>query len=224
MATHRHPATIGFASAFWAGLPALLVALFCVTPVSAFTAADEVVVNNVVVTGIDDVLQLKPEYGHGILFDELVRSIECDGYDQILLQKPDGALWLVYGRNLLLYAQEASRVHSASVSGTPVQVLYVDKESGLVSAREPMGRWLVISLILIVIAGFFVGVVSGFVARRNLALLGRNPMYEHMLYGLAVGFAIALLVYGLSDKRFEVDVLLKGYNTEHMRRYSIQPD
>lgn len=199
----------------------LLVAFFCVSSVSAYTVADKVVVNNVVVTGIDDVLQLKPEYGHGSQFDDLVRSINDDGYDQIVLQMPDGTLWLVFGRNLLLYAEDASRVHSASVSGAPAQVLYVDKESGFVTAREPMSRWLMVSLILIVLAGFLGGAVSGSVARRNLAMLGRNPMYEHMLYGLVVGFAVALLVYGMSDKRFEVDVLFKGYNTEHMRQYAI---
>jgi len=180
-------------------------------------------INGVPIRGGEYTIELTPSAASGQLFQTYVSRVAKDGFDQVMFRDQEGRLWLHYGRHLLLYASSADRVNQASFKGDPVTVIHIDDENQEIDIRQPLGRRIAAILVFIVLVGIGLGVLSGLVARRNFIILGKNPLWDHTLYGLVVGVIVALLVYGLIDRRFDPDKLTATYTHDHLKPFTLNP-
>jgi hypothetical protein len=201
---------------------AVTVALVCFATMSVpdIAGAETLMVNGAVVRGTDEIFRADMVFKSGYRFDRFVRFTARDGIDQVMFRIPaDSTLWVAYGRHMLLYADTTSRVVSASYNGVPAEIIYIDDENNALDSRPPISMGLVILLLAVVFGGLIFGVISGSVARRNLAVLGRNPMLDHSFYGFIVGLLFALLIFGLSERRFDIEGLFATYTEDHLDQF-----
>ena len=185
--------------------------------------AAQLEINGVPIRGGEYTVELNPSVASGQLFQTYVSRVGKDGFDQVMFRDEEGRLWLHYGRHLLLYASSANRVNQASFKGDPVTIIHIDDENEEIDIRQPLGRRIAAILIFIVFVGLGLGILSGLVARRNFIILGKNPLWDHALYGLVVGVIVALLVYGLIDRRFDPDKLSATYTHDHLKPFMLNP-
>lgn len=185
--------------------------------------AAQLEINGVLIRGGEYTVELNPAAASGQLFQTYVSRVAKDGFDQVMFRDGDGRLWLHYGRHLLLYAGSADRVNQASFNGEPVTVIHINDENQETDLRQPLGRRIAALLIFIVLVGFGIGILSGVVARRNFSILGKNPLWDHALYGLVIGVVAALLVYGLLERRFDPDKITATYTHDHLKPFMLNP-
>jgi hypothetical protein len=203
---------------------AVAVALVCFAAMTLLDTAGArtLMVNGAIVRGADEIFRADTVFKNGYRFDRFVRFTARDGIDQVMFRVPsDSTLWVAYGRHMLLYADTTSRVESASYNGVPAEIIYIDDENDALDSRPPISMGLMVLLLAVVFGGLIFGVISGTIARRNLAVLGRNPMLDHSFYGFIVGLLLALLIFGLSERRFDIEGLFATYTEDHLDQFRI---
>ena len=182
----------------------------------AATPPPSLQINGAQIRGIEQVRALKPRYHSGEHLDEVHAACQKDGLDEIVFLKADSTAYLAYGRHVHLYARVVDRVTSARVAGQPVRIIMIDDENRGLDVRPMVGPRTAAGLLFVVILGVLAGLASGLFARRSLAALGRDPMLEHVFYGLVLGLSVALLIYGLSGKRFELGMIFQSAADAHL--------
>ena len=184
---------------------------------------DTLTINTVGVRGIERIVQLSSDYSTPVGLAQLEQATSHDGLDEIVFLMPDSTLWLAYGKHIDLYTQSANRVQTAYAGAVPVKVLVVDDENRRSDYRSPLGRGMLVCLIMVVLAGLTGGIFVGILARRNLGGLGRDPLIDRAFYGLIIGILVALLIYGLSDRKLDFRGLVSHTSEKHLYRFMVNP-
>jgi hypothetical protein len=162
-------------------------------------------INGANITGLDRIARLKARYGGGENLLELAAACSTDGLDEVVFLTVDSTAWIAYGRHVRLYAQDIGRIRAAYAGRDGVQVILIDDENRQQNLRTPVGVVMAAGLAGIVFIGVAIGGLTGLRARRNLAAIGRrDPMWDHVLYGLVIGMSGALLIYGMSDRQLHL--------------------
>ena len=207
------------------GILGSLMALLIIFPTDVVARQNGVplTMNGVAIRGVRETFEANFGPEDTLQRAALREAVKRDGFDSVLLQHEDSVLSVVYGYDLLFYADSTSRIRTAMSYGRRVTVLDVDDENHEFDARRPMGVVMLTALFVIVVAGGVVGGISGSVARRGIASLGRDPLLEHIGYGLVIGLLLALLAFGLSERKIDLDGLLATYGTEHFDPFMKHP-
>ena len=180
-------------------------------------------INGVSIGGITAVIQLKPEFGSGELLQNLITEIQRDNLDEIVFLGSDGTLWMAYGDHIRLYAESSDRVREARYGDIPVTVLAIDKESATGDLRPAVSRTFMGILIGIVLVGGLIGGGFGLSIYLRVPDSTIGPLLERVAYGIVMGGLVSLLVYGLSDHRFDMDALLTSASHSHLERFTVEP-
>jgi hypothetical protein len=186
---------------------------------------DAMTINTVAIRGVERVVQIISAYRTLGGLAELERAMRDDGLDEFVFLMPDSTLWLAYGKQIDLYTQSAHRVQTAYAGATPVKMLLVDDENRGTDYRAPVGRGMLILLVMAVLTGLSGGILVGLLARRNVNGLGigRDPLVDRAFYGLIIGILAALLIYGLSDRKLDFRGLATHVSEKHLYRYMVSP-
>lgn len=184
---------------------------------------DTFMVNGVEIRGIERVVQVKPQYRTAGGLAELRNAFEGDTQDEIVFMLPDSTLWLAYGRHINLYTRTVDRIETASYGGVPVHVLILDDEVWESDSRVVLGRGMALLLVAIVLLGLTGGIILGYIVRRNLGSFSHGPLVDRAIYGLIIGIVVALLVYGLSNRKLDLRGLFKGLSSEEFAPYTVTP-
>jgi len=180
-------------------------------------------INDVAITGIEHVVELKPGVAQPAGLAVFERAASEDGLDEVMFVGPDSGVWLAYGSQIILYTRSADRVEFAAYGGKPVRVLYIDDENTKLDLRPRMSRGVAAGLGGIILLGVFIGLITGLLARRGPSGLRRDPLPGRLFYGLVVGVVLALLIYGMSEQRFDVNSLLSGMSDRHLEKFLRYP-
>ncbi len=181
-------------------------------------------INAARISGIDRIVRLKDRYKGGAHLDEIIAECGKDGLDELVFLTADSSAWIVYGRDVRLYTKTVDRVRFAQIRSEPITLAMIDDESEGYDARPPLSPAMALLLSAIVVIGVIVGALSGLAARRSLAAMGsRDPMWDNLFYGLVLGFAGALLLFGLSGRRLEIGTIFPSTPEAHLFQFMHAP-
>jgi hypothetical protein len=170
--------------------------------------SSKVSINTVPIKGIEAIHRLRPELHDPARLAELNSSMEENGLDELVFLLPDSSMWLAFGTHMQLYTRTLDRIRYARYDNVNIVVVGIDNESDNIDLRPVLGRKLALVILGIALGGLIAGVIQGYIIYLRTPLSGFGRIIERTLYGLVIGILLALMVYGISGYRLDMNVLM----------------